>query len=200
MLYSLRGKIIHKENGFFAIECAGVGYKCFSTMSTVSKLPEKGEEAFVYTHLNIREDAADLYGFYDSGELNCFKQLITVSGIGPKGALSVLSTMTPEAFALCVASNDVKALTRVPGIGAKTAQRIILELKDRIKDSDIVEGFKKQSVSVAVSSPNMAEAVSALVVLGYSNAEAVNALSSCPLDASVEDMIRVGLRTLAKAR
>ena len=200
MLYSLRGKLIHKENGFFAVECGGVGYKCYSTMTTISKLPERGGEVMVYTHLNVREDAMDLYGFYEIGELNCFKQLISVSGIGPKGALSVLSSMTPEGFALCVASNDVKTLTKVPGIGAKTAQRVILELKDKIKDSDVVDGFKKQSPVMPTSSPNMAEAVSALVVLGYSNTEAVSALSECSPDDSVENMIRVGLKNLAKKR
>lgn len=200
MLYSLRGKLIHKENGLFAVECGGVGYKCYSTMTTISKLPERGQEVMVYTHLNVREDAMDLYGFYEIGELNCFKQLISVSGIGPKGALSVLSSMTPEGFALCVASNDVKTLTKVPGIGAKTAQRVILELKDKMKDSDVVDGFKKQSPVMPTSSPNMAEAVSALVVLGYSNTEAVGALSECNPDDSVENMIRVGLKNLAKRR
>ena len=200
MLYSLRGKLIHKENGLFAVECGGVGYKCYSTMTTISKLPQKNEEVMVYTHLNVREDAMDLYGFYEIGELNCFKQLISVSGIGPKGALAVLSSMTPEGFALCVASNDVKTLTKVPGIGAKTAQRVILELKDKIKDSDVVEGFTKQSPVMPASSPNMAEAVSALVVLGYSNTEAVGALSECSPDDSVENMIRVGLKNLAKKR
>lgn len=200
MLYSLRGKLIHKENTLFAVECRGVGYKCFSTMTTISKLPQKNEEVFVYTHLNVREDAMDLYGFYEIGELNCFKQLISVSGIGPKGALAILSAMTPETFALCVASNDVKALTKVSGIGAKTAQRVILELKDKIKDSDVVEGFTKQSPVMPASSPNMAEAVSALVVLGYSNTEAAGALSGCSPDDSVENMIRVGLKNLAKRR
>ena len=200
MLYSLRGKLIHKENTLFAVECGGVGYKCYSTMTTISKLPQKNEEVFVYTHLNVREDAMDLYAFYEIGELNCFKQLISVSGIGPKGALAVLSSMTPEGFALCVASNDVKTLTKVPGIGAKTAQRVILELKDKIKDSDVVEGFTKQSPVMPASSPNMAEAVSALVVLGYSNTEAVSALSECSPDDSVENMIRVGLKNLAKKR
>ena len=169
-------------------------------MTTISQLPQKNEEVMVYTHLNVREDAMDLYGFYEIGELNCFKQLISVSGIGPKGALAVLSSMTPEGFALCVASNDVKTLTKVPGIGAKTAQRVILELKDKIKDSDVVEGFTKQSPVTPASSPNMAEAVSALVVLGYSNTEAVSALSDCSPDDSVENMIRVGLKNLAKKR
>lgn len=199
MLYSLRGKLLQKDAGWFAVECGGVGYKCLATMNTLSRLPVSGEEVFVYTHLNVREDAVDLFGFYEIGEVNCFRQLISVSGIGPKAALSILSAMTPEAFALCVAANDVKALTRVPGIGSKTAQRVILELKDKVKDSDVAEGFKKAPTAVAVGG-NVGEAVSALVVLGYSHGEAVGALSGSDPDASVEELIKIGLKNLARIK
>lgn len=119
MIYSVHGKLIHTESGFAVVECAGVGYKCLTTLSTLSRLPRLGEEATLYTHLNVREDAVDLFGFYDQGELSCFKMLISVSGVGPKAALSILSSMSPEKFALCVATGDVKSL-KCPASGPRS--------------------------------------------------------------------------------
>ncbi len=195
MIYSLNGTVLHVEAGFAVIDCGGVGFKCLTTANTLRKLPKTGEKATLYTYLNVREDALDLFGFADEKERSCFKLLISVSGVGPKAALSILSESTPEKFALYVASSDSKALTRAPGIGAKIAQRIILELKDKISKEQISLGFTDIPVS---ASGNVEEAVSALAVLGYSRSEA--SLAAAKLDASlpVEEIIRQSLRLLAK--
>ncbi len=198
MLYSLRGILIHKEDGIAVIECGGVGYKCMVTLSTLSKLPSTGNEVTVYTHMNVREDAIDLFGFYEMAELNCFKMLTSVSGVGPKAALSILSNLSPERFALCVAANDVKSLTRSQGIGPKIAQRIILELKDKVKNDDIVKGVGDADVIPGGTlSSNAGEAVSALVVLGYAQADAATVIAKFSPDMPIEEMIKQGLKQLA---
>lgn len=198
MLYSLRGTLIHKEETMAVVECGGVGYKCMMPLSTISKLPSVGNEVTVYTHLNVRENAIDLFGFYEMAELNCFKMLTSVTGAGPKAALSILSNLSPERFALCVAANDVKSLTRSQGIGPKIAQRIILELKDKVKNDDIVKGVGDTTVFTgAALSSNAGEAVSALVVLGYAQADAASVIAKLPQDLSIEEMIKQGLKQLA---
>ncbi len=130
MIYSLRGKLLCVEPNLAVIECAGVGYAVRTSAVTVSRLPSLGSETILYTYLHVSENAVDLFGFADQNELSCFKMLITVTRVGPKAALSVLSNVTPERFALCVASGDAKTIAKAPGIGPKTAQRIILELKE----------------------------------------------------------------------
>lgn len=132
MLYSVRGKLIHMEPRTAVIECAGVGYKCFITMHTARQLPALGGEVILYTILSVREDAVDLFGFADQGELNCFRQLTSVSGVGPKAAVAILSELSPERVAMAVASGDYKTLTRASGVGPKLAQRIVLEMKDKV--------------------------------------------------------------------
>ena len=132
MIYSVRGKITVKELNLAVIECAGVGYACRTTYTTISKIGEIGSECLLYTYLYIREDMAELFGFSTQQELNCFKMLISVSGVGPKAALAILSDVTPEKFAMLVASGDSKLFTKTKCIGAKSAQRIVLELKDKI--------------------------------------------------------------------
>lgn len=198
MLYSLRGTLVHKEENMAVVECGGVGYKCMMPLSTISKLPATGNEVTVYTHLNVREDAIDLFGFCEMAELNCFKMLTSVSGVGPKAALSILSNLTPERFALCVASNDVKSLTLSQGIGPKIAQRIILELKDKVKNDDIVKGVGDTVVFTGGAlSSNAGEAVSALVVLGYAQSDAASVIAKLPPDMPIEEMIKQGLKQLA---
>ncbi len=197
MLYSLRGKLIIKEPNFFVIECAGVGYKCTCSMLTVSELPKIGEEVFVYTHLNVREDAVDLFGFSNLKELSCFKQLISVSGVGPKAAISILSTMSYDQLAICIATGDYKTITKAPGIGGKTAQRIVLELKDKIKNEDIVSGFNSAPIISQLDNQNLQDAISALMVLGFSNSEAATSLSYCTPEMSTEEMIKIGLKNLS---
>ena len=198
MIYSVNGTVDLIEPNLAVIDCGGVGYGCRTTANTLSQL-KIGEKAKLLTYLSVREDAVELFGFYDAAELNCFKMLISVSGVGPKAALSILSGMTPQAFALCVASGDGKALTNAPGIGRKTAERIVLELKDKVSKQDVAAGVKGSAVPiVAAPSNTYAEAVSALMVLGYSNGEAASALSGLDPSAPSDELIRAGLKKLAK--
>lgn len=195
MIYSLNGIVSHVEPGFAVIECGGVGFKCQTTANTLKKLPKLGETAQLYTYLNVREDALDLFGFADSSELACFKMLISVSGVGPKAALSILSEITPEKFALYVASGDSKSLTKAQGVGNKIAQRIVLELKDKVSSEQASLGFANTPVS---ASGNAEEAVNALMVLGYSRSEASLAAAKADASLPVEEIIRQSLRLLAK--
>lgn len=198
MIYSVNGTVELIEPNLAVIDCGGVGYACRTTANTLSQL-KIGEKAKLLTYLSVREDAVELFGFYDAAELNCFRMLISVSGVGPKAALSILSGMTPQAFALCVASGDSKTLTNAPGIGRKTAERIVLELKDKVSKQDVAAGVKGSAVPiVAAPSNTYAEAVSALMVLGYSNGEAASALSGLDPSAPSDELIRAGLKKLAK--
>lgn len=198
MIYSLRGKIIVKELGLVVIECGGVGYGCKTSYNTLKKLGETGSEAMLYTHLNVREDAVDLFGFADMQELNCFRLLISVSGIGPKAGISILSDMTPEQFALNIASGDSKAFTRTKGIGTKTAQRLVLELKDKISSDSTVgkadNSYIPQNSGGDASS--VGEALEALMVLGYSQGEAAAALRKLDPALSTQELIKETLRLL----
>lgn len=199
MIYSLNGTLIYTDVNTAVVECGGVGFKCLSTLNTLRKLPQVGNKVFLYTHMNVREDAMDLFGFADTEELKCFKLLISVSGVGPKAALAVLSELTPEKLAFCVSTGDSKSITRAQGVGPKTAQRIVLELKDKLK-MNITEtsdaNFDSGSVSQTAAG-NAGEAISALVMLGYSQTEASNAVSKLPQDMSVEEMIKQSLRRLS---
>ncbi|MGN0677827.1 MAG: Holliday junction branch migration protein RuvA, partial [Ruminococcus sp.] len=132
MIYSLKGKITAKENNLAVIECGGVGYACRTTLNTLSALECDGRDVLLYTFMNVHEGGIELFGFFTKQELNCFKMLLSVSGVGAKAGLSILSDFTPEQFAMLIASGDSKTLTKTKGIGAKTAQRIVLELKDKI--------------------------------------------------------------------
>lgn len=198
MIYSVNGTVDLIEPNLAVIDCGGVGYACRTTANTLSQL-KIGEKAKLLTYLSVREDAVELFGFYDAAELNCFRMLISVSGVGPKAALSILSGMTPQAFALCVASGDSKTLTNAPGIGRKTAERIVLELKDKVSKQDVAAGVTGSAAPiVAAPSNTYAEAVSALMVLGYSNGEASSALSGLDPSAPSDELIRAGLKKLAK--
>ncbi len=194
MIYSLEGTVTHLEPGFAVVSCGGVGFKCLTTVRTVQKL-RTGEKALLYTQLNVREDALDLFGFADEQELACFRLLISVTGVGPKAALSILSEASPEKLALYVASGDAKSLTKAPGVGMKLAQRIVLELKDKVSAEAAALGLETVPIS---ASGNAEEAVSALMVLGYSRSEASLAAAKADAAAPVEDIIRAALRELAK--
>lgn len=200
MFYSLRGKLIHTEQAFAVIDCNGVGYKCFITMNTLRQLPQCGEEVKLYTYLNVREDAMDLYGFYKSSELNCFKMLISVSGVGAKMGLSILSELMPEQVAIAIASNDSKTLTKASGVGNKLAQRIILELKDKLKN-DYEKSKENDSSYINLvckeSSSNAAKAMDALSVLGYSSSDVMPTLSKLDCSLPVEELIRLSLKAMA---
>ncbi len=181
-----------------AIECGGVAFRCSVSMNTLKRVGAVGSTATVYTYLAVREDALELYGFADTNELDCFKLLIGISGVGPKAALAVLSEMSPDSLAKAVASGDVKAVTKAQGVGPKIAQRIVLELKGKITSVVSENAQEIDSVSIVDSSGNASEAVSALQFLGYSRYEAAKAVSSFPQDMSVEDMIKKALAVLAK--
>lgn len=199
MIYSVRGKLIHKENELAVVECGGVGYACRTTLQTLASLSETGNEVTLYTYLHVREDNVELFGFSSQQELNCFKMLISVSGVGPKAALSILSDFNPEKFALLVASEDSKTLTKTKGIGAKTAQRIVLELKDKIvkENIDLSEAGSSPVVAVADGS-SVSEAFSALLVLGYTQSEIAPVLSGLDSSLPSSELIRQALKIIAQ--
>lgn len=202
MIYSVRGRLTVKELGFAVIECAGVGYGCKTSYNTISRLGEIGSEEMLYTYLYVREDVVELFGFATLQELSCFKLLISVSGVGPKAATSILSDVTPERFALLVASGDSKAFTKTKGIGAKTAQRIVLELKDKISSESIsgsISGDAAQFANIPSegASSSVAEALEALMVLGYTQGETAPILGKLDPTLSTQELIKETLRLMA---
>ena len=203
MLYSLRGKLIHKEPGLVVIECGGVGYACRTTYAASGGIGETGREVFLYTYLYVRDENIELFGFSDQQELRCFQLLISISGVGPKAALSILSDLEPTRFMLTVAAGDSKVLTKVKGIGAKTAQRIVLELKDKVAKG-FVEGINLEDVAGAAADTPAAQgagqAIAALVSLGYSQSEAALAVSKIDGTLPVEEIIKLALRGMAGRR
>jgi Holliday junction DNA helicase RuvA len=192
MIGSIRGRIASKTPPQLMVEVGGVGYEIEAPMSTFFLLPSVGEEVFLLTHLVVREDAHILYGFGTHDERRLFRSLIKVSGVGPKIALALLSGINVEAFALCVQNQDIAALTKVPGIGRKTAERLVVEMKDRL-------GPPSETVVNAVAGPPgvnpEAEAFGALVALGYKPAEATRLLKAAgPGTHSTEELIRRALQ------
>ena len=199
MFYSLTGKLVHMEPGMLAVECGGVAFKCFTSMHTQKNMPRIGEVTTVYTHLNVREDALDLFGFASKSELNCFKMLTGISGVGPKVALAILSEMTPEGVAMAAASGDSKSFTRANGVGPKLAQRIVLELKDKVKKMAVSGGELSLAADIGVvsASKNAEQAVQALAVLGYTQSEAAQAVAKLDSSLPTEELIRLALKGLA---
>lgn len=198
MFYSLSGEIIFKDEQSFAISCGGVGFKCFATRKTLATL-SLNNKTTVFTHLNVREDALDLFGFSSQEELDAFKLLVSVSGVGPKAALAILSELSPDSFAVAVASGDSKAITAANGVGPKLAQRIIMELKDKISTASFVSDESStisNAVNTANSMSNTAEAIAALTALGYSQSEASVAVSKLSPSLSVEDLIKGALKNM----
>lgn len=199
MLYNVKGILTVSDVNFIVVECGGVGFKCYTTLNTIKSIGTVGSEVNVYTHLAVREDAMDLYGFSTINELDAFKLLITVSGIGPKAAVAILSELTPDKLALCIASGDAKSITKAQGVGKKTAERVVLELKDKMGNIAIGEGASVVSAaSTVLESSNSAEAVEALVALGYSQSDAAVIVGSMDKSMPVDDMIRLALKQLAR--
>ncbi len=196
MFYYIKGTLALKGESFAVVDANGVGYKLLTTAQSLHAAGEKGNEVCFYTYLHVREDIFDLYGFYTNEELASFEQLISVSGVGPKAALSILSVLTPAQFALAVAGGDSKAISKAQGVGPKLAQRVILELKDKISNSQLVgESFAAADTFTPAESGN--EAVDALVVLGYSAQEAAKALRQADaLNLPAEEAIKKALRYL----
>jgi holliday junction DNA helicase RuvA len=195
MIGSLHGRIAAKSPPQLLVDVGGVGYELEAPMSTFFLLPAVGAEVRLLTHMVVREDAQLLYGFGTEEERRLFRNLLKVSGVGPKIALALLSGISVEGFAHCIQNQDVSALTRVPGIGRKTAERLIIEMKDRLNGSETVAG----ATAVPVGSSPEAEAFGALVALGYKPAEASRLLKSVESGTqSTEEMIRRALQNAAR--
>ena len=199
MFYYVNGTVAEIEAGLSVIDCSCVGYACATTNYTLSQL-KKGERAKLYTYLNVREDAMEMFGFASQSELRSFKMLIGVSGVGPKAALSILSSTTPQQLSMAVVMGDEKALTAAPGIGKKIAQRIILELKDKlIKEQGGFEAGSGAAVAMPAQNNKAGEAAAALAVLGYGSQEIAAALKGIDMDAlPLEEIIRQGLKKMVK--
>jgi len=200
MFYYLNGTVAHLGPYLAVIDCGGVGYACRTTNTTQVQL-KIGEKGKLYTYLNVREDAMELYGFATQEELNLFELLLSVSGVGPKAALSILSASTPANLALSIITGDEKALTCAPGIGKKIAQRVILELKDKLaKGQTIAAGESYGGTGVTVIPENkLSEATAALAVLGYSQGEIGAALKGIDMDSlTLEQIIKAALKKMMK--
>lgn len=195
MIGRLRGVLLEKQAPLLLIEAGGVGYELFVPMTTFYKLPDVGKEVTLHTHLVVREDAQTLYGFIDIQERSLFRSLIKVSGIGPKSALAILSGVAPDAFVKCVMDNDVTSLVRLPGVGKKTAERLIIEMRDRLGDWNIdynISELGKETSAVR-------DAISALIALGYRPQEAQKVvMQNKDKNLNSEELIRMALKGLNK--
>ena len=203
MIYSLTGKILKKTLDTVVISCAGVGYAVQVPLTTAESLPAPGREGTVYTVMNVTENDVSLYGFATEEQRSCFKMLTSVSGVGPKAGLAILSIMTPERVALAASSGDHKAFTKANGVGPKLAQRIVLELKDKVAKG-FVDGISLEDVAGAFAdtqaSQGSSQAIAALVSLGYSQSEAALAVSKIDAALPVEEIIKLALRSMAGRR
>lgn len=211
MLYYIKGPLVYATPNAAAVEAGGVAYKMVISENTYRSLPPRHTAdtppiVTLYTHLSVREDGIELFGFGDERELSSFKMLLSVSGVGPKAAMAILSLLTPEKFALAVCTEDKKAISKASGVGPKTAARIILELRDKLMketsiDNDLSSALldHTDTVAEAPAKGKLSEAQDALLVLGYTRAEAQNALKALDVTSlSVEDIIKEALKKLMK--
>ena len=199
MLYSVRGKLIHMTSNCAVVECGGVGFNCQTTINTLKTL-RIGSEVTLFTYLNVREDAMELFGFASKTELDTFKTLIGVSGVGPKAGLAVLSKLSPEQVAMAIATDDIKTITRAQGIGKKIAQRIVLELKDKLAKAAVTDNsFANIGAGAAsVSGGNVPKAIEALGVLGYSPSDVSPVLATLDSSLPVEQLIAQTLKQMGR--
>ncbi len=201
MFYYVKGQVAHVAPFLAVIDCGGVGYACRTTQNTLSHL-ERGKEAKLFTYLNVREDGVELYGFFSENELSCFEMLLSISGVGPKAALSILSSTTPEGLASAIITEDTRALTAAQGVGKKIAQRIILELKDKLAKGQLptAGGETYGGTGVTVIPQNKSsEAAAALAVLGYSPSEVAVALKGIDVESlPLEEIVRQALKKMVK--
>lgn len=194
MYYYIKGTLAKKTENYIVVDAGGVGYMINTSLTSISDSGETGSEVTMYTYLHVREDVMDLYGFTTIEEKTMFLHLLSVSGVGPKAALAVLSVAPPAKFAVAVVTNDTKAIRKAQGVGPKMAQRIILELKDKLKNEDLdIPAEEREEIA---SSDTKSEAINALIVLGYSASEAQSALRGVSATLSVEDMIKQALAKL----
>lgn len=203
MISYVRGILAEKEKDRIVVEAGQVGFGIFVPLTTLEQLPSLGTEVRVYTHLQVKEDDMSLYGFLNRQDLEMFRRLIGVTGIGPKGALAILSSLRTDELRLAILTGDAKAIAKAPGIGARTAQRIILDLKDKVSAGEVLtsfaEGGGEPSSGAPLSGEASREAVEALVALGYSNLEASKAVKSVQAteDMDAEAVLKASLKYLA---
>lgn len=199
MLYSVKGKLIHTTSSSAVVECGGVGFNCQTTINTLKTL-KPNTEVTLFTYLNVREDAMELFGFATKTELDTFKTLISVSGVGPKAGLAVLSELSPEQVAMAIATDDIKTITRAQGIGKKIAQRIILELKDKLAKAVSADSSMSavQTGAVNAVSGNIPKAIEALGVLGYNPADVSPVLATLDSSLPVEQLIAQTLKQMGR--
>ena len=199
MFAYIKGSLEMKSSGYIVIDINGLGYKIFMSQNNIDSIGELHNIIKVFTYVKVREDDISIFGFKTQEELKMFELLISVSGVGAKSALVMLSCIEPSDFAIAVISNDVKVLTKVPGIGNKSAQRIILELKDKLKEEQLEEKLKDSSKRLKDNSENINEAISGLMVLGYSKKDIEKAFGHLDIDnLSIEDLIKKGLILLSQ--
>lgn len=198
MFAYIKGSLEEKSNGYVVIDVCGIGYKVFMSDVAIQNIGEKGNIVKVHTYYYVREDNISLYGFISKEELTMFELLLSVSGIGAKSAITMLSNIAPSSFALAVISNDIKQLTKIPGIGSKTAQRIVLELKDKLKTDTAIS--KTEETIVAIKQDNISDdAIAALQMLGYNRKEIDKVLEKIDTSAlGTEDVIRAALKYLGR--
>lgn len=200
MFYSITGTVVFTDETSIAVDCSGVAFRLFTTQNTLKRCAPVGEVQTLFTHLNVREDALDLFGFADKNELDCFRLLTGVSGVGPKAGLAILSQLTPDMLAVSVAGGDVKAITAAQGVGPKLAQRVVLELKGKL-DAFALSAQARNNIAAAQKATISyagEDAVNALTMLGYSRSEASIAVGKLDGNLSTEEMIKQALRILAK--
>ncbi len=198
MIHSLTGKVIDKSLDEVVIQCGGIGFRVAVPQTAQGSIAPVGEECTLYTYLNVKEDALDLYGFANKEEQRAFKILTTVSGVGPKAGLAILSVLSPDRIAIAVSSGDHKAFTSAQGVGPKLAQRIVLELKDKFSQTSL-QGVSIEDVSSVASQQTgqVSQAISALVALGYSQSQAAMAVSKLDTNQDVQTLIKQALRLIA---
>ena len=200
MFYSLTGKLIMLSRERAVISCGGVGFDCRITETTYRELAGSNEDVTLFTHLNVREDALVLFGFYDREELELFKLLTAISGIGPKAGISILSALSPQRLTVAVMSGDYKAISAAQGVGGKTAQRVVMELKDKLGRSDISLSDDVKSAGAVSASENAADAVVALEALGFQRSEASLAVGRLDSGLDTETLIKQALKLLSKGK
>ena len=198
MIATLRGKYLYSDLTSIVVECAGIGFKCYVTRNCLNNLPKVNDEIFLYTHMVVREDAMDLYGFGDLEELNVFKLITSVNGVGAKIGIAILSEFTPSRLLTAIAVGDAKTLTTAAGVGIKLAQRIVLELKDKVGSLEVSNAQEISAVSNAVSSTSTSEAIEALVSLGYTKGEASLTVARLDSGLPTDELIKQALKNLAR--
>lgn len=193
MFYYVKGELVMTDPQSAVVDCGGVGYKLTVSMNTLSRLTELGKKVCLYTHFSVREDAVELFGFYDTEELYAFRLLISVSGVGPKAAIAILSLLSPAKFAAAVSTGDTKTLSKASGVGAKTAARIVLELKDKVSATAVADDG--EAVVETARGGIIDDAIEALMVLGYQRQTAQKALAGCKGE-TLEELMRAALNKI----